>query len=298
MNSFKKIVYQNPSIRTVLSPLINLRRIALKKNYSKEKETINNIRRILIGDPIIRVDEFSGMFNVDIQSDLFFRLIQKNEYEPELVKLCLKYIDKNKDIIDIGANIGFFTVLFAKNIEKGSVLSIEPTKRTLERLYKNIKLNNVTNKVDVFEGVVTNANGTVEIKTIKGKEEFSSLGKMEHPSVANEQWTIETVKGITLDELVNLKSLNPGFIKIDVEGVEHLVFDGAQDVLNEYRPIILSELSDFLLKKNGSSAKEVINLIESCGYDIFDPIDPSSTPCIKDFGDIICFPKEMKVKLM
>lgn len=279
-----------------MTPLLRLRRLIIEKKYLRERAVVNTISGMLIGDPIIWVKEFNGKFYVDITGDLFFRLVTEKEYEPKLVKLCLKYIDKDKDIIDIGANIGFFTVLFANTVKKGKVLSVEPTKKALSRLNKNIELNNVKDKVDIFEGVASNNNENIEIKIIEGKEEYSSIGNITHPSVVNQQWKTEKVKSIRLDELVHEKSLNPGFIKIDVEGAEHLVFQGAQKVLKTHRPIILSELNDYLLKKNGSSSKAVIDFITSCDYDIYDPINPSINPGQMDFGDIVCFPKELKIK--
>ena len=75
--------------------------------------------------------------------------------------------------VDIGANIGFFSILLGKNTEKGKIFAVEPTESALKRLYANLKLNNVSDKVIVFEGVVSDYNGTIEIKIIPGKEEYS-----------------------------------------------------------------------------------------------------------------------------
>ena len=297
----KTLAKKYPIINAVLYPLIIVRRPFLKrdsflqKKRSLQKETIHDFGELLCEDPVISIKEFNGIFAIDIRSDLFSRVLIDKNYEPTLVKYCLKYLDENRDVIDVGANIGFFTVMFAKTIKNKKVLSIEPTKNALKRLYRNIELNNVMEHVDIFEGVASNKKGVIEIKTIKGKEEYSTLGEMKHPSISKESYTTEKVTSITIDELVNQKSLDPGFIKVDVEGAEHLVFGGAQKVLEEKRPIILSELSNYLLNKNGSSSKEVINLIKKHGYDVFDPVDLSIEPGTKDFGDILCFPKEMGI---
>jgi FkbM family methyltransferase len=297
IDQLRELTNKNPILKAALYPAVVTGRSFLKKKYSWQKEIINNLGEMLVGDPVIKVDEFKGVFAVDPCSDLFSRILIQKYYEPKLVKFCTRYLDPNRDVIDVGANVGFYTVMFAKSIAQRKVLSIEPTKNALQRLRKNIELNGVIDKVDVFEGVASNRNGTVEIKTIKGKEEYSSLGEMEHPSIANEKWVSEKVISTTLDELVERKSLDPGFLKIDVEGAEHLVFQGAQKILGEKRPIILSEMSEFLLRKNGSSAKEVIDLIKAHEYDLFDPLDLSTQPEAKDFGDILCFPKEMKVRM-
>jgi FkbM family methyltransferase len=284
-------------IKSALYPAIIMRRSFLKKRLLSQKEVINSFSELLLGDPVISVKEFDGVFAVDARSDLFFRMIVYKSYEPHLAKYCLKYLDKNKDVIDVGANIGFFTVMFANNIHNRKVLSIEPTKNAIKRLRRNIELNDVASKVDVFEGVASNQAGTIEIKTIEGKEEYSSLGKMKHHSISKESYMSEKVISVTLDELVKQKSLDPGFIKVDVEGAEHLVFEGSHKVLEDKRPIILSELSNFLLNENGSSSIEVINAIKKHDYDVFDPIDPSVQPGTKDFGDILCFPREMGIKI-
>ncbi|MDB2499866.1 FkbM family methyltransferase, partial [bacterium] len=123
------------------------------------------------------------------------------------------------------------------------------------------------------------------------KEEFSSIGKMDHPSISNESFVeIETLSA-TLDSLVSKHKLIPGFIKVDVEGAEHLVFQGAQSVLREHRPIIFSEVSDYLLKRNGSSAKEVMESISQNNYKIIDPFNPHVRPENQDFTDILCLPE-------
>ena len=252
---------------------------------------------LLVEDPVIKVDEFEGIFTVDCRSDLFKRLLLHKAYEPSLVKFALKYLNKDRDVIDIGANIGFYTVLFAKNLNSGKVLSIEPTKNAFQRLLKNIKLNQVEDKVILFEGAVLNYIGTTKIKIVEGKEEYSTLGSLSHPSISKKRYILQEVKTKTIDELVDQYSLDPGFMKVDVEGMEHLVFDGSKDVLKTKRPVILSELSDYLLKKNGSSAIEVINFIRSYGYNIIDTQTPNIPPQMKEFTNILCVPKEIQSRI-
>ena len=147
-------------------------------------------------------------------------------------------------------------------------------------------------KVIVFEGVATNSIGEVEIKTIEGREEFSSLGAMKHPSIVTENnFSLEKVVSTTIDDLTNQYSIDPGFIKVDVEGVEHLVFDGARKTLLNNRPIILSELSDYLLRQNGSSAKDVVNLIKEYDYDVINPLAPNMPLVFEETANILCLPK-------
>ncbi|MCL0061811.1 hypothetical protein M1N62_02480 [Thermodesulfovibrionales bacterium] len=95
-----------------------IRRFFLQKKFSYKEEVYEHLCKQLAEDPVIKVPEFQGIFVVDCRSDLFKMLLMNKQYEPSLVKLVLKYLDDERDVIDVGANIGFYTILFAKRTEK------------------------------------------------------------------------------------------------------------------------------------------------------------------------------------
>lgn len=292
----KILTYKYPFLRKLLYPAILIRRCFLHIKSRWQEKIYQNLCQILVEDPVIRVNEFQGIFMINCRSDLFKRLLITKQYEPQLVKYCLQYLDKERDAIDIGANVGFYTVLFAKNLNSKKVLSIEPTQNALKYLYKNIQLNKIEDKVIVFEGAVSDEYGNTEIKILEGREEYSTLGGWSHPSISKEKYVFQKVKVETIDNLVMQYSLEPGFMKVDVEGVELLVFEGSQKVLETYRPVILSELSNPLLKENGSSSTEVIDFIKRYDYEVIDVFSPDISPGTRDFTNILCIPKEMGLK--
>jgi FkbM family methyltransferase len=282
--------------RMLLSPALSIRRYFIGVKQSYREEILRNLAESCINDPVINVAEFNGHFRMDVRSDIFRRTIQHKCYEPELASLSIKYMNPARDIIDVGANIGLYTVLFAKRINNDrKVLAVEPTANALNRLLANIELNGVAERVKVFEGVVSDRHGTLEIKTVRGKEEYSSLGAMTHPAIASCEYVTEKVKSMTLDELVEMNSLDPGFLKVDAEGCEHLIFQGAGKLLEVNRPIILSEVSDLLLRNNGSSAQDLIKLIKSYDYDVVDPLNKSARINEIHLEEILCFPREMNI---
>jgi len=296
-NKVKTLLNNHPRLKLLLLPFLKIVRLIRKSKVKPRLEMYEYLKNNLVQDPVLKVDEFQGCFSLSAESDLFKRLLLKREYEPELVRTCIKYLDPHRDVIDVGANIGFFSVMFAKQAESPSkVISVEPTRNALKRLYANLIRNNVDEKVSVFEGVVSNQDGKININVIEGKEEFSSVGVMGHPSIVDEEYVTESVSAITLDGLVEKFSISPGFIKVDVEGNEMNVFLGGQETLARHRPIILSELNDSLLKENGTSSMEVIELIEKFNYLVVDPVDHELKPGSKDFGDILCIPVEMGIK--
>lgn len=278
-------------IKLIAYPAVVLRRFFLKKRHKYQMQVVDNLFEVLVEDPVIRVGEFDGIFKISPRSDLFYRAVMQKCYEPFLVAKCLEHLDPSKDVIDAGANIGFYSVLFAKNISNGSrVLAIEPTRRALERLYCNLEMNNVAEKVKVFGGVVSDKQGFCEIKTIPNKEEYSTLGEMNLASTVGENYVSETVRSETLDCLVDKETIKPGFIKIDCEGAEHSVLKGAEKTLKTYRPILLIEVHHSLLQRQGSSILEVVNLIKAHNYDVLKRTNnaPSKKKCIPD--TILCFP--------
>ena len=258
---------------------------------SPAEAVLDNLSKCVVEDICLDVPEFNGQFYVNPKSALFRRIARDGYYEPELTSLCGKYIQSGTDVLDIGANIGFHSVFFAGLVQGGRVLAIEPTTNALERLNRNLALNNSISQVLVHHGAVSDVAGTVEIKVIQGREEFSTLGEMSHQAVTGEQWGVEKVECDTLDALVQRYALEPKFIKVDVEGFEHQVFSGGAHTLNTHRPVILAELSNVMLQKNGSSAAKVIEILHNANYDVSNANRPSDMPGTGDYGEIICLPR-------
>lgn len=281
-----------PGLRRALWPATLLRRHWLQRKRPDGEQVQDRLAELLAEDPVLNVAEFEGIFALSPRGHLFRRIIKNAEYEPILTRKCLELLDPHRDVIDVGANIGFHTVLLAKHVDRGRVLAVEPTLNALGRLRRNIALNAVKSKVYVFEGVASNRPGWLEIKSVDGLEEFSSLGAMDHPSIAGAQFVTERVEARTLDQLVTDHGFDCGFIKVDVEGVEHNVFEGALRTLAQQRPVVVSELSDYLLCKNGSSALEVVRFFGALDYVVIDPLHPSEKPGFRQFGDIVCLPRE------
>ena len=286
------IVRSNKAIRSALWPARAAVGRYLKWRAGFSSAAVERLASMLAEDPVLNVAEFDGVFALAPHSHIFRRLVTSGVYEPELTARCRALIDPDRDAVDIGANIGFHTVLFSKHLKRGRVLAVEPTRNALGRLKRNISLNNAAEKVTIFEGVASDTAGQIQIKTISGLEEYSTIGEMGHPSVGNAEVTMQTVEARTLDELVSEHKLDVGFIKVDVEGAEHLVFKGGQKTLERCRPVVLSELSDTLLRKNGSSAKAVVAMFEALDYVVIDPQRPAIKPGTVEFGDILCLPRE------
>ncbi|MFC1961613.1 FkbM family methyltransferase [Chloroflexota bacterium] len=254
----------------VFFPAIYLRRIYLHrfgKSYDKFYNSLFNM--VQSGSAVVAIPDFQGLFEIDFRSHILKCALMNKQFEPELVELVRTYVDAEKDALDIGANIGLYAVLFSKIIHKSNrVLAIEPAPLALEYLRRNIHRNGCTQSVIIFEGIATDATGIFRMNVIPGMEEYSSVGEIVHPSVHNKSSEIIEVRGDTIDNLVNAFNLRPGFIKIDVEGAEYLVLNGAIETIQRYHPVILSELSDKMLLSCGANSEMVMRLVQNNDYRI------------------------------
>lgn len=269
---FKSLIKANPFLYFILLPLILLKKLILKWKDKKLDHFISSVFGIVeTKSLVVRQSEFLGSFEIDCRSHILKRILKSKSYETELAVLAKKYIDPEKDAVDIGANIGLYTILFSKIINDNSkVLAVEPTPAALKYLNKNIQRNDCKNNVIVFEGIAASDQEKYMLNIIPGMEEYSSLGNMVHPTIKGHVYYKTEVKANTIDNLVTQLKLNPGFIKIDTEGSEFAVLSGALNTLRKAKPVVLSELSDTLLSSLGHSSEEIMGLLKKVGYDIFD----------------------------
>ena len=268
MEKIKDFLKNNNISKALLMPMLNV-----KNNIKNRRQRLLDtfLSNIIEGNLIVKLNNIPGKYVIDVRSHLLSRILMTKDYEPEIVDLILKNIDRSKDAINIGANIGLFTNFIANEINSDSkVLAIEPTPIAFKLLETNILLNDNSAKVITYNGIATDRQGTYQINIIPGKEEYSSIGDMAHASVKDLVSIILDVEGETIDNLVDRHNLNPGILVIDVEGAEDLVLQGALRTIQKFHPIIISELDDLLLNKLNSNTNKVICFLEKLGYEVKD----------------------------
>jgi FkbM family methyltransferase len=231
-------------------------------------------RRVEGGSLVVRLPQFGGSLEIGSHSDILRRILTRGgEYEPDVVALIRDRIDPGRDAIDIGANVGLFTLLLANLVAPvGRVLAIEPTEGALAYLYRNVERNHQSDRVVIFEGAVADRRGTATINVIAGMEEYSSIGSMVHPAIAGKEHRPLSVPCETVDHLTERFALRPGFIKIDTEGSEYAVLVGCRRTIEEHRPVILCEAwPEALVAASGGVPGAVAGLLESHGYVVSEP---------------------------
>jgi FkbM family methyltransferase len=181
-------------------------------------------------------------FNYPLKSAIG-RSLYSGGFETAELEFLWQSLKPGDIFLDVGANGGIFTVIGAKKVgSTGHVYAFEPGFQELKLLRQNIAINNLTN-VTVIERGVSNKSGEAQFAISKDGA-MNSLAKTNHPGQCIQDW--RKIEITSLDDLAkefNLKKVD--FIKIDVEGAEKLVFEGAKDLFSSMSSLtILFEAAD------------------------------------------------------
>jgi len=163
-------------------------------------------------------------------------------YEPGMQSALGELIKPGMIAYDVGANIGYITLLLAKLVgPQGKVYAFEALPDNVERLRRNVELNGFTGRVNIFPGAVTGGEGNVSFLVHASGAMGKAAGSAGR---TDEKYQREiTVAGISLDEYVYRQgNPAPQAIKMDIEGGEVMALPGMKRVLSEARPLMLMEL--------------------------------------------------------
>lgn len=153
----------------------------------------------------------------------------RGAFEPVLSEFIVRHVQEGDVCVDAGANIGYFSLLFAQRVApSGKVIAIEAAPDTARRLRANLELNQATSIVDVVEAACAAQKGEV---TFYLHPRFDGMSRLGLPDEGNgyrrlivrrmmRRWTPVTVTADTLTSIVGADAHRVSFIKMDIEGAE------------------------------------------------------------------------------
>lgn len=181
-----------------------------------------------------------------------------------------KLVGEGDAAVDIGANFGFYTALLAGLVgSRGRVYSVEPISLTYEILQNNIRKLNLGN-VRSFHCAMSGRDGTATMEVPKYEAGGDNFYQARIVPASEENGSLKhfPVKLKSLDSLLQGKSRRIRFVKIDVEGHELSVIQGASRTIDRSRPVLFIEVSTDL-DDPGSPASELSALLGRKGYSVF-----------------------------
>lgn len=182
------------------------------------------------------------------------------EFLKRFLKIGMTYVD-------IGAYHGLYAAVAGRQIGKtGQVILFEPSVAACRRARLNLVLNRV--KATIENAAVSDSSGIVSYhEIVKG---FKTMGGLKRPA-SRDPVRIKQVKSVTIDDYCREHSCDRiDLLKIDAEGAELSVLSGARYVLENFRPIIICEVLDWVTEPWGYQAKKIIETLSDYGYKWFD----------------------------
>lgn len=224
-------------------------------------------RRKLLPSHVERFETFWGQPMTGISSETVAATIMTSGYfEEALTRTMLSLVRPGMTVIDVGAHIGYFTLLAARLVGRsGNVLSLEPTPGTCALLLANVS---AFPNVIVRSCAAWNETTTLPLRDFGGG--FSAFNSFTVPRTLLRGHRVVEVEAVPLDAELERQGLRPDFIKIDVESAERQVLEGLAGTLERTRPILTLEVGDVGVPGVWSTAELIAFMTTRFRYDAFE----------------------------
>ena len=234
---------------------------------------VRHLRFLQLAEPRL-MDWVDGLQVLIVPGEGISRaLLASGQYEPCTVAVLHRLLQPGQTFIDVGANIGLISMLASRAVgPEGRVVSFEPSRRECARLVGHLERNSLAN-VETHRVALGNRNGTADLRVAAlSHGGMSTLEESFAHSSVSEAYT-EAVPIRRLDDVVAERAIHAVHVmKIDVEGAEWDVIDGARETLLRDRPSLIVEIGDASdpARLQRRTASEVF--LRSLGY-VFVAID-------------------------
>ena len=191
-------------------------------------------------------------------------------YEPNQTEIVKKYVHEGDIVIDIGAHVGYYTLLMAQLVgENGKVYSFEPDPVNFQLLKKSVEINGFENVVLIQKAV---SNITDKVKLFLGDDD-SAINRIYDAKLGDAKESID-VESVTIDEYFKENDELIDFIKIDSEGSEIKIINGMKQFLSRNQELVMmTEFFPFLIKKSGDEPNQYLKSLEKSGFSLYNILD-------------------------
>ena len=215
----------------------------------------------------VLVSHLSGCLMICDRTDNIQRgIIQKRTFSPEILKTINIFLKPRTTFIDVGAHCGSISIPTAFNNPHSNVLSIEPQYDLLEKLKKNIQINNISN-IETYGKAISKKEMEINLKVpIRNDGTLISelAGNLDKRSTL--KYKNQIVRTNTLDNILISENHPVSIIKIDVQGNELDVLKGSLNILKKYRPALIIEIEDKFFSNPRKNRAEIAKTFKEFNY--------------------------------
>ena len=256
----------------------------IRKNYIDNRIRIENEKRDILWESKFKDGNTSFIMqlqdNISInlyKNSLLSKLIFEGNFELNEIAFLKKILKKDDYFIDIGANIGLFSI-YASGIigENGKIITFEPSPATFSRLKENIELNKFKN-VEIRNIGISDKKGELTLNISEsGHDAWDTFAPNINKKMFNKSTTVPVH---TLDdELMEIDKEKIALVKIDVEGWEKFVLNGAKEFLTKFEPVLMVEFTESNTEAAGYNVLEIYDIMHSLGYQWYKYVNGSLIP--------------------
>jgi len=236
------------------------------------------VNRILV---MISPEKFhlkGAVIHLNHQDPILCGALTLGVFEKDEIDRFCSEIKDGMNFIDVGANIGLYTALALRQMPRsGLILAVEPAEENFRYLEKNINENRISSskvKIIVERVALSDQKGEALLHKNPGNKGDNRLYQ---DALLQES---ESVHVITLDELCDHHGITKiDFMKMDVQGMEKRVLDGARSILQKSKScIILMEFWASGIERAGDSPASIFELLENLGFHIYEPLGGKLLP--------------------
>lgn len=212
--------------------------------------------------------------------------ITSGAYETELTDFFLRTLRPDDHCLDVGANFGFFTCLFARFAPQGQVIGVEPAPALYGLLRDNIYANNLHGHARAVQAAVTDRPCALTMHRRVGRSGNTSIFRPDEAfvrSLGEPPSEPFLVTGLTLDSMAQRMGGRVDVMKVDVEGAEPLVFAGAARTIAQNPGLqIVMEWSPEQIRSGGFDPAAFLATVEGMGLRFFDIEQQRLRPLTRD----------------
>lgn len=278
------------------------RRASLSARKSAEKHGVLKAYVCIyesIRKPFYELLKPRGICRIKAQGMIFYvnskdyvvssELMTYGVWEKAETEFILKFLKPGMNFLDIGANIGYYSLLSARAVGlDGAVHAFEPEPGNFELLSKNISANKLKN-IYPLNKAVSNKEEMKQLFLSAANYGAHSFAEGNVPLGVEGSVSVSTLR---LDDYWREHGRGKiDFIKMDTQGAEGDILEGAEKVLEESSPVILMEFWPYGLRGFGREPQTVLSLLEKYGY-VIRVFEDGKTMEFKNFKDIICYADE------
>jgi FkbM family methyltransferase len=230
--------------------------------------------RFFYGKKPIVITRNSVNYRVDLAEGVDFAIFLTGGFQQHVIDFSLmQLVDGKGDILDIGANVGHMTLLYAKKYSNSLVHAFEPTDYAFSKLSMNVSLNqSLAPRIILNKAIVGDMASSAEFhKGIYSSWKLVSSGSRDerHSVHGGTRNSVTDAGFVRIDDYVNLKGISSvAIIKIDTDGSELEVLKGAFNVLLQKRPVVVFEVGLYLLAERDISFMSYLEFFDALKYSI------------------------------